>query len=219
MVLRSRFAEDRLAASAERGISQYVIVATGLDTFPWRQPPFARDMRIFATDFPASLAWTRERFRERGLHQPSNLTFVPVDLEDRQLGQQLLRFGFASNEPMFCSALGIVQFLTPDAVDALLMFAASAPPGSEIAFSFSPPDDALEEAARIELHRSIARGETFGEPWLTRLHTHEVIGRLRHLGFTEVVHLTPDQVQKRYVGSRLDGLTISGGSQVIAGIV
>jgi hypothetical protein len=114
MVLRSRFAEDRLATSAKRGIRQYVIAATGLDTFPWRQPPFARDMRIFAADLPASLAWTRERFRERGLHQPSNLTFVPVDLEDRQLGQQLLKFGFASNEPMFCSALGIVQFLTPD---------------------------------------------------------------------------------------------------------
>ena len=77
----------------------------------------------------------------------------------------------------------------------------------------------MEEADRAELHRSIARGESFGEPWLTRVHTYDVIGRLRHLGFTEVIHLTPEQAHKRYVGSRRDGLTMSGGSQVIAGIV
>jgi O-methyltransferase involved in polyketide biosynthesis len=36
VVLRSRFAEDRLAAAAARGMRQYVIAAAGLDTFPWR---------------------------------------------------------------------------------------------------------------------------------------------------------------------------------------
>jgi methyltransferase (TIGR00027 family) len=85
MVVRHRFAEDRLAAAAERGVRQYIIVASGLDTFPWRQPPFARDMRIFATDLPSSLAWARDRFSARRLSHPSNLTFVPVDLEERQL--------------------------------------------------------------------------------------------------------------------------------------
>jgi O-methyltransferase involved in polyketide biosynthesis len=39
--LRSRFTEDRLAEAALRGVSQYVILGAGLDTFPWRQPHFA----------------------------------------------------------------------------------------------------------------------------------------------------------------------------------
>src|SRR5262245_3893816 len=52
--MRSRFAEDRLAASTARGVRQYVMIGAGLDTFPWRQPRFARDMRIFAADHPAS---------------------------------------------------------------------------------------------------------------------------------------------------------------------
>src|SRR4051794_7665812 len=34
-VLRSRFAEDRLAEAAARGVRQYLIVGGGLDTFPW----------------------------------------------------------------------------------------------------------------------------------------------------------------------------------------
>ena len=37
--MRSRFAEDRLAEAARRGVRQYVMVGAGLDTFPWRQPP------------------------------------------------------------------------------------------------------------------------------------------------------------------------------------
>src|SRR5262245_46907877 len=44
---RSRFAEDRLAEAANRGVRQYVVVGAGLDTFAWRQPAFAQNMRIF----------------------------------------------------------------------------------------------------------------------------------------------------------------------------
>ena len=219
MVVRSRFAEDRLAAAAGRGVRQYVIAAAGLDTFPWRQPPFVRGMRIFAADLPATLAWAQDRFRERGLSQPRNLTFVPVDLEHRQLRQQLIEFGFATNEPMFCSALGIVQFLTSDAVNALLLFAASAPKGSEIAFSFSPPDEELNEAELVELRRSMARGEKFGEPWLTRMRPDDVIGRLERFGFTDGVHLTPELAHERYLCGRPDALRISRSSQLIAAVV
>ena len=42
-VLRSRFAEDRLAEAASRGVRQYVIFGAGLETFPWRQPEYARN--------------------------------------------------------------------------------------------------------------------------------------------------------------------------------
>ena len=71
--LRSRFAEDRLADAVSRGVRQYVIVGFGLDTFPWRQPDFARAMRIFAADHVATLAWTQVRFWERGLPKPTIL--------------------------------------------------------------------------------------------------------------------------------------------------
>ncbi len=53
--VRSKFAEDRLAQAAARGVRQYVMFGAGLDTFPWRQPDFARDMQIFAVDHRASL--------------------------------------------------------------------------------------------------------------------------------------------------------------------
>src|SRR5262245_53876801 len=61
-VYRNRFAEDRLADAAVRGVRQYVVIGAGLDTFAWRQPAFAHGMQIFYVDHPASLTWTMERF-------------------------------------------------------------------------------------------------------------------------------------------------------------
>src|SRR5215208_2481447 len=80
-VMRSRFAEDRLAEAVSRGVAQYVIVGAGLETFPWRQPGYANRMRIFAADHSASLVWTLAKFWERGLPKPANVAFVPLDLE------------------------------------------------------------------------------------------------------------------------------------------
>ena len=75
--LRSRFAEDCLAAAVARGVSQYVIVGAGLDTFPWRQPEFAATMQIYMVDHVTALAWTQVRYRERGLSKPVNLVLFP----------------------------------------------------------------------------------------------------------------------------------------------
>src|SRR3954451_21838463 len=57
MRLRSRFAEDCLAQAIARDARQYVIVGAGLDTLSWRQPEFARNIRIFSVDHVTALAW------------------------------------------------------------------------------------------------------------------------------------------------------------------
>ena len=115
--MRSRFAEDRLAEAAARGVRQYAIVGSGLDTFPWRQPGFARTMQIFAADHPESLAWARERFSACGLSQPPNLITVPMDLEEQQIAERLTAHGFELRVPSFCSVLGVMQYLSAKAVE------------------------------------------------------------------------------------------------------
>ncbi len=57
--LRSRFVEDQLETAAVRGVRQYIMLGAGLETFPWRQPDFARDMKIFFCDHPSTLAWAQ----------------------------------------------------------------------------------------------------------------------------------------------------------------
>jgi len=38
MAVRSRFVEDQLAAAVARGVTQYVVLGAGLDTFAYRNP-------------------------------------------------------------------------------------------------------------------------------------------------------------------------------------
>jgi O-methyltransferase involved in polyketide biosynthesis len=52
MAVRSRYAEDHLVQSVAQGVSQYVILGAGLDTFAYRNP-FPR-LRVFEVDFPAT---------------------------------------------------------------------------------------------------------------------------------------------------------------------
>jgi methyltransferase (TIGR00027 family) len=215
-VLRSRFAEDRLAAAAARGVRQYVIAAAGLDTFPWRQPSFARQMRIFVADIPESLAVLQDCVRRRGLPQPANLAYVPIDLEHKELLEPLVAAGLDPQLPTFCSALGIVQYLTSEAVDALLTFAARRATGSEIVFSFTPPDDELGESQLRTVRESQVRTQDYGEPWLTRLRPSQLTARLSLLGFSDIELLTPDLANQRYFHGRSDGLTCTSSGHVMA---
>jgi methyltransferase (TIGR00027 family) len=216
---RNRFAEDRLADAAARGVRQYVVIGAGLDTFAWRQPAFARDMQIFYVDHPCSLAWAAERFRQRGLATPPNLSFVAADLEAEELPAQLNTQGFGRQAGAFCSVLGVTQYLSCDAVEAIFRFAGSLPTQSEIVFSFVPPDDELDGEELAAAIHGVKFTETIGEPWVTRLRPSEAFGLLTRLGFGEVFHLTPKRAQQRYFAGRDDTLRAPRFEQLIAAIV
>jgi methyltransferase (TIGR00027 family) len=214
--LRSRFAEDRLASAAARGVRQYVMLGAGLETFPWRQPEFARDMRIFFSDHPATLSWTKDRFRERGLVAPSNLTFVPADLKERRLEQRLADCGFERGAPSFVSILGVIPYLEAASIDSMFGFFASLPKESEAVFSFAVPDDDLDGDDLDERRADVSLSEGMGELWLTRVRPAEMIAWVRRFEFSDVFHLTPDLAQRRYFSQREDGLRAPRREQIIS---
>jgi methyltransferase (TIGR00027 family) len=214
--LRSRFAEDRLALAAARNVRQYVMLGAGLDTFPWRQPEFAHDMRIFFSDHPATLSWTKERFQDNGLAAPSNLTFMPADLMETDLGERLAECGFERDAPSFFSILGVIPYLNSASVDAMLRFFASLPPESEAVFSFAVPDDELNGDERDERSADVSRSEAGGEPWLTRVGPSDMIAWARRFAFSDVFHLTPDLAQDRYFAFCGDQLRPPRREQIIS---
>src|SRR5271168_4936107 len=66
IAVRTRFAEDALAAAVERGVKQLVVLGAGLDTFAYRSPLRDR-LRIFEVDHPATQAWKRRQLTETGI--------------------------------------------------------------------------------------------------------------------------------------------------------
>src|SRR5712691_668098 len=81
IVARARFAEDLVVEQAGRGVSQYVILGAGLDTFAQRRPTIASRLRVFEVDQPGPQAWKRQRLIELGFDIPDWLRLVPVDFE------------------------------------------------------------------------------------------------------------------------------------------
>ena len=113
---RSRIAEDALAAAVRGGVRQIVILGAGLDTFGLRSPYGERPVRIYEVDHPATQGWKRERLDAAHIPVPAWLVFVPVDFERDDLGEALAGAGFARNSPAFFTWLGVVPYLTEEAV-------------------------------------------------------------------------------------------------------
>ena len=124
---RSRFSEDALAACVARGVRQIVILGAGLDTFSLRNPFADAGVRVFEVDYPATQAWKRERLKEAGLALPASLTFVPIDFEQHSLAEGLAGAGFRSDRPAFFQWLGVVVYLSREAILVTLDVIASIP--------------------------------------------------------------------------------------------
>ena len=96
---RSRYAEDCLAEAVGRGVRQFVVLGAGMDTFAYRQAPWAWSLHIFEVDHPATQEWKRKRLELAGISLPANLTFVPVNFESDALEEQLRLSGFDASAP------------------------------------------------------------------------------------------------------------------------
>src|SRR5208337_1232410 len=76
VVLRSRFTEDRLAVAVSRGITQYVILGAGFDTFALRQPSWAQILKIIEVDHSGTQTVKRSYIATAGLAMPENIVFA-----------------------------------------------------------------------------------------------------------------------------------------------
>lgn len=191
VVLRSRFAEDRLAAAVLRGITQYIILGAGLDTFALRQPPWAKSLRILEVDHPGTQERKRSLLDAAGLAMPENAVFVAIDFERESLHAGLLRHHIRMAEPTFFSWLGVTIYLKEDAVDAVLKSVAAFPPGSEIVLTFAPPERDAPSAIAD-------RAASLGEPWVSRFKPEAIEAKLRAADFTIVEFLSPAEAEARY---------------------
>jgi methyltransferase (TIGR00027 family) len=195
VVLRSRFAEDRLASALSRGVTQYILLGAGLDTFALRQPPWAQALRILEIDHGATQAAKRARLAAAGLALPKNADFAAIDLERESLLDGLLRYRVSLNEPTFFSWLGVTMYLEVDAIDAVLRSVAAFPPGSEIVLTFAtPPGDSPSPFDR--------RAASLGEPWESYFEPDELEAKLRGAGFSEVEFLLPEKAEAMYFRRR-----------------
>ncbi|MGP0088912.1 MAG: class I SAM-dependent methyltransferase [Xanthobacteraceae bacterium] len=211
VVLRSRYAEDRVAQAVRRGVRQCVILGAGFDTFAYRQPDWARDLGIYEVDHRATQENKRRRLQTAGIPIPANLEFVAIDFESVSLRDGLHASTLDFSAPAFFSCLGVLVYLTREAVDAVFRLVAAFPASSEIVFTFSTSESSLTNLAE--------RASTLGEPWRTHLEPQALVDDLRALGFSEISFLSLKEAERLYFQGRSDGLLVPRRGGIAAAII
>jgi methyltransferase (TIGR00027 family) len=197
---RSRIAEDALSRSLERGTRQIVILGAGLDTFALRNPHCAPEIRIYEVDHPATQAWKGQRLSEAQIALPPWLIFVPVDFERDDLGEKLAAAGFEQNHPAFFTWLGVVPYLTRDAIGRTLDYMSSIQ-DSEVVFDYMEPAQAFSEEMRELVKRRTEQLEKIGEHSAGRFEPADIAAILRAHGFYAIEDINFQEIKSRFGGA------------------
>jgi methyltransferase (TIGR00027 family) len=201
---RSRIAEDALSPAVARGVRQIVSLGAGLDTFALRNPHGAVQTRIYEVDHPATQAWKRQRLAEAQIALPPWLVFVAADFERADTGEQLAAAGFQRNSPAFFTWLGVVPYLSREAVGRALDFMSSIQ-NSEVVFDYMEPPEAFSEELR-QLEKARAEQlEKLGERSAIRFEPAEIAAILRSHGFSGVEDISFQEIRSRF-GHAVQGL-------------
>lgn len=215
IAVRTRFAEDALASAIERGVGQLVVLGAGLDTFAYRNP-FPDRLRVFEVDHPATQAWKRERLAAAVIPIPPSLIFAPVDFERQTLSQGLQCAGFDPAQQTFFTWLGVVPYLTEQAVWSTLGYIAQIPGGAHVIFDYADPPHTLSAEARADHDLRAARVQGLGESWITYFEAAQLREKLLAAGFTEIEDLGPREIAARHWPQRLaSGEVPSRGGHIV----
>src|SRR5262249_22501203 len=172
--------------------------------FALRNPHGARQICVYEVDHPATQAWKRQRLAEARLAVPSWLNFVPVDFERDDLAKMLAGAGFQWNSSAFFTWLGVVPYLTRDAIGSTLDYMASIQ-DSEVVFDYMEPPDAFSEEMRESIKKRAEQLEKMDERSASRFDPAGIAAMLRSHGFSDIEDINFQEIASRF-GRAVQGL-------------
>src|SRR5262245_34506201 len=181
---RARYNEDKLSDAISKGISQYVIIGAGLDTFALRRPDLQGRLRVFELDHPKTQAMKRDRLDQAALALPPHLHFCPTDFERDSVASALSRSAYDPGVPTFFSWLGVTYYLTRETIgNTLKSIRSVAAPGSEFVMDYLDSAVFLPENRSPDIRAIFDWVQRVGEPFITGFDPPTLAEELAVLGF------------------------------------
>ena len=205
VIMRTRFAEDALQTAVAKGVSQYVLIGAGFDSFSLRRPTYAANLQIFEIDFPATQGLKIERIDACGIVLPDAVHFIAADLSQESVAAALARSTFDTKRLTFFSWLGVTMYLTREANLATLRSIAScSPTASEVVFTYF--DERVFQAQSESFRALEQRVAAIGEPFLSGFAPAELAADLAPCGLDLVEDVSGSEAVARYDPSGEHGL-------------
>src|SRR5271155_5007724 len=117
MTLRTRYFDEFFTDATAAGVRQVVILASGLDSRPYRLPWPAGTV-VYEVDQPTVIEFKSTTLSRLGAQPTAERRTVSVDLRDDWLNA-LRDNGFDESRPSAWSAEGLLMYLPPEAQDRL----------------------------------------------------------------------------------------------------
>jgi methyltransferase (TIGR00027 family) len=192
--LRARFAEDKLADAAARGVRWYVLVGAGFDTFALRQPDWARALRILEIDHPATQDAKLTMMAKAGFAMADNVRFLSADFMRQSLAEILARCEIPADDGVCFSCLGVSMYLDATEVEAMLAAMAAASRDVSLTLSFTQPTQE-RFYGDVQMAKYVAG---LGEPFLSLFTPDEIADKLASHGFLRQEFLTREKARRDY---------------------
>jgi methyltransferase (TIGR00027 family) len=161
-MVRTKFYDDFFLAATNAGLTQVVILASGLDSRAYRLPWPAGTV-VFEVDQPPVVEFKTRALAALGAAPTADRRVAAVDLRD-DWPAALRAAGFDPGRPTAWSAEGLLGYLPPDAQDRLLdTITALSAPGSRVATESRPnPRPGDEDRTKDGLRRVSERWRAEG---------------------------------------------------------
>jgi methyltransferase (TIGR00027 family) len=152
IAVRTRFFDDFFIDAGAAGIRQAVILASGLDSRPYRLP-WPQGSTVYEIDQPKVIEFKSTTMTAIGATPTAERRAVSIDLRE-DWPAALRRSGFDETQPTAWSAEGLLNYLPPEAQDRLFdNITALSAPGSQLATEYHP-DGGATVAERTKAMRA-----------------------------------------------------------------
>jgi methyltransferase (TIGR00027 family) len=194
-IARTRHIDGVIEELIAGGVRQVVVLGAGYDCRAHRMPQL-RHCRIFEVDREATQALKRSRVPADAPH----ITYVSVDFLRDDVFARLREAGWNGAERTLFVWEGVTNYLTREAVTAVLTRVGGAAPGSAIVFTYVHRG-VIDGTVAFEGGDRIVRNvQRMREPWTQGFLPAEVGPLLREHGLLLREDLGADEYRARYLG-------------------
>ena len=121
ILCRTRYIDDVLKRSLEKGIEQLVVLGAGFDSRAYRIAGMDQ-VQVFEIDLPGTGKLKRIRLEKVLGAVPENVTLVGMNFDRQNLDDVLRAAGFQKNKRTLFIWEGVTQYITAEAVNNTLEF-------------------------------------------------------------------------------------------------
>ncbi len=163
-IARTGLIDNAMRQALRDNIRQIVVLGAGFDCRAYRLPGIS-SATVFEVDHQATHAWKLSYLRKLLSRLPHHVRYVPIDFNRENVLQLLAEAGFDSSLPAMFVWEGVTNYLTSEAVDAVLRYVSSCALGSRIVFTYvhsGALDGSVCFEGAVKLLQDV---EQLGEPW------------------------------------------------------